>query len=98
MSRIKCLASWPNKNFGGGFVKKKKKYQVELLLGSNRTKMYLPRNTGNWFSYRIVEGRKVLGTVEIGQGSIFWKPYRNRRDGTSFRASWAQFANRMEGE
>jgi hypothetical protein len=54
-------------------MKKRKKYQVELLLGSNKTKMYLPRNTGNWFFLSHSRNRKEIGTVEIGQGSIFWK-------------------------
>jgi hypothetical protein len=78
----------------------KPKYEVELVLGQRDTGMMLPKNTGNWFSYRIftVEGRrrKEIGIVEIGRGSIFWKPYRSQRDGTSFRRSWEQFAARME--
>jgi len=74
------------------------RYEVELLLGSNRTGMHLPKNTGNWFSYRILEGEEEIGTVEIGRGSIFWKPYRHKRDGISFRRSWRDFAIRMESE
>ncbi len=72
------------------------KYEVELLLGSKRTEMYLPKNTGNWFSYRIFEDGEEIGTVEIGRGSIFWKPYRNKRGGGASRRSWREFAARME--
>ena len=72
------------------------KYEVELLLGSKKTGMYLPKNTGNWFSYRIVEDDEEIGTVEIGRGSIFWKPYRNKRAGSAFRRTWRDFALRME--
>jgi hypothetical protein len=74
------------------------KYEVELLLGSKKTGMHLPKNTGNWFSYRIFENDEEIGTVEIGRGSIFWKPYRNKRSGSSFRRSWRDFASRMEEE
>jgi hypothetical protein len=80
-------------------MRKKKlepKYEVELLLGSNKTGMYLPKNTGNWFSYRIIEDGEEIGTVEIGRGSIFWKPYRNRRYGRAFLRGWRDFGLRME--
>ena len=76
--------------------KREPKYEVELLLGSKKTGMQLPKNTGNWFSYRIFQDDEEIGTVEIGRGSIFWKPYRSRRAGTSFRRSWEDFADRME--
>jgi hypothetical protein len=72
------------------------KYEVELLLGRKKTGMYVPKNTGSWFSYRIFENDEEIGTVEIGRGSIFWKPYRNRRYGRSFRSGWEDFAVRME--
>jgi hypothetical protein len=51
------------------------RYEVELLLGSKKTGMHLPKNTGNWFSYRILQSGEETGTVEIGRGSIFWKPF-----------------------
>ena len=76
--------------------KREPKYEVELLLGGRKTGMNLPRNTGNWFSYRILEDDQEIGTVEIGRGFIFWKPYRNRRSGRAFRRSWQDFATRME--
>jgi hypothetical protein len=57
---------------------------------------YLPQNTGNWFSYRIVEDDEEIGTVEIGRGSIFWKPYPNKRAGSAFRRTWRDFALDME--
>ena len=60
------------------------KYEVELLLGSKKTGVHLPKNTGNWFSYRILENDDEIGTVEIGRGSIFWKPYRNKRSDNHF--------------
>jgi hypothetical protein len=72
------------------------KYEVELLLGRKKTGMHLPKNTGNWFSYRIFRGGDEIGTVEIGRGSIFWKPYRNKRSGKSYRRAWSEFADRME--
>jgi hypothetical protein len=74
------------------------KYEVELLLGSKKTGMHLPKNTGNWFSYRIFENEEEIGTVEVGRGSIFWKPYRNKRFGSAFRRTWRDFASRMERE
>jgi hypothetical protein len=74
------------------------RYEVELLLGRNRTGMHLPKNTGNWFSYRILENDEEIGTVEIGRGSIFWKPYRHKRGGIAFRRSWRDFATRIESE
>ena len=58
--------------------------------------MMLPKNTGNWFAFRIFADEKEIGMVEVGRGSIFWKPYRNRRYGTAFRRSWGNFATRME--
>jgi hypothetical protein len=79
--------------------KKKKmepRYEVELVLGRKRTGMVLPKNTGNWFSYRIFADDEEIGTVEVGRGSIFWKPYGNRRYGTSYRHDWLDFARRME--
>ena len=47
------------------------KYEVELVLGKKNTGMYLPKNTGNWFSYRIFENEEEIGIVEVGRGSIF---------------------------
>jgi hypothetical protein len=73
------------------------RYEVELLLRSKKTGMHLPKNTGNWFSYRIFQSGEEIGTVEIGRGSIFWKPYRNKRYGRSYRKNWAAFADLMEG-
>lgn len=76
--------------------KREPKYEVELLLGSRKTGMNLPRNTGNCFSYRVLEDDREIGTVEIGRGSIFWKSYRNRRSGRAFRWSWQDLPTRME--
>lgn len=75
-----------------------KKCRVELVLGRKNTGMHLPRDTGSWFSYRIFEDDEEIGIVEIGRGSIFWKPYRNRRYGTSYRRSWSEFATLMQGK
>lgn len=72
------------------------RYVVELVLGGKRTGMLLPRNTGNWFTYRIFDGPDEIGTVEVGRGSIFWRPYRHKRRGTSYRRSWRRFAELME--
>ncbi|MBX3023789.1 hypothetical protein KF840_02655 [bacterium] len=72
------------------------KYEVELVLGQRKTGMMLPKNTGNWFAFRVFADEEEIGVVEVGRGSIFWKPYRNRRYGTAFRRSWEDFATRME--
>jgi hypothetical protein len=72
------------------------RYAVELVLGRRQTGMKLPKNTGSWISYRIFADGEEIGTVEIGRGSIFWKPYRNKRYGHSYRRSWRAFAERME--
>lgn len=72
------------------------KYEVELVLGQRKTGMMLPKNTGNWFAFRVFVDEEEIGIVEVGRGSIFWKPYRNRRYGTAFRRSWEEFAARME--
>jgi hypothetical protein len=72
------------------------RYEVELVLGQKGTGMHLPKNTGNWFSYRIFADGEQIGIVEVGRGSIFWKPYRNKRYGTSYRRHWLEFARRME--
>lgn len=72
------------------------KYEVELVLGQRKTGMMLPKNTGNWFAFRIFDEDEEIGIVEVGRGSIFWKPYRNRRYGTAFRRPWREFATRME--
>jgi len=72
------------------------KYEVELVLGQRKTGMMLPKNTGNWFAFRIFEDEREIGIVEVGRGSIFWKPYGNRRYGTAFRRSWQDFRTRME--
>ena len=71
------------------------KYEVELVLGQRTTGMMLSKNTGNWFAFRIFADDEEIGIVEAGRGSIFWKPYRNRRYGTAFRRSWEEFAARM---
>ena len=75
---------------------KEPRYGVELVLGGKRTGMCLPRNTGNWFTYRIFDGGEEIGTVEVGRGSIFWRPYRHKRAGMSYRRSWRRFAELME--
>lgn len=72
------------------------KYEVELVVGKRKTGMMLQKNTGNGFAFRIFVDDKEIGKVEIGRGSVFWKPYRNRRYGTAFRRSWEEFAARME--
>jgi len=77
-------------------VKRWSRFAVELVLGQRNSGMYLPKNTGNFLSFRIKDGDSEIGIVEIGGGSIFWKPYRNRRYGTSFRRNWSDFAHRME--
>ena len=69
------------------------RYQVELLLGLNKTDMYLPKNTGNWFSFRILDGDEEIGTVTVGRGSIRWRPYGHKKFITR---PWRQFAQRME--
>lgn len=76
--------------------RRKRKYKVELLLGKNATGMHLPKSTGNWFSYRISEGRTLLGTLDVGQGSIFWRPSKKWRVGPAARRwSWHKFAKEM---
>ena len=75
----------------------KPKYDVELLLGHKKTGMKLPKNTGNWFSYRVLRDGEEIGTLDVGRGSVFWKPYRNRRFGPkAFRRSWDDLAIRMQ--
>jgi len=69
------------------------RYRVELLLGLNKTGMFLPKNTGNWFSFRIFDGEDEIGTVTVGRGSIRWRPYGNKK---FISRGWAQFAQRME--
>ncbi len=69
------------------------RYEVELLLGFKRTEMYLPRNTGNWFSFRIYDGDEEIGTVTIGRGSVRWRPYGHKK---FISRNWDEFAQRME--
>ena len=76
--------------------KRKRKYKVELLLGKTPTRMYLPKSTGNWFSYRISEGRTLLGTLDVGRGSIFWRPSNKWKGGpTARRWSWHKLKEMM---
>ncbi|HYD47668.1 MAG TPA: hypothetical protein VEB21_04940 [Terriglobales bacterium] len=69
------------------------RYEVELLLGLNKTGMYLPKNTGNWFSFRIFEGEEEIGTVTVGRGSIRWRSYNKKK---AVIRNWREFAQRME--
>lgn len=74
--------------------KRARKYKVELLLGKVKTGMHLPKSTGNWFSYRVSEGGSVLGTLDVGQGSLYWRPSKTWRGGpTARRLSWHRFAD-----
>jgi hypothetical protein len=68
-------------------------YDVELLLGLNKTGMLLPKNTGNWFSFRIFDEGEEIGTVTAGCGSIRWRPHGHKKFMTR---GWRQFAQRME--
>lgn len=48
---------------------------------------------GSSLSLNIFANDKKLGTLEIGQGSLFWYP-KNKRNGK--RIDWTSFAEMMD--
>ena len=54
--------------------------------------MFLPKNIGTAFEFRVLEKGKLLGTLQVGRGSISWTPPRGRQ---RIMVTWDVLADRL---
>jgi hypothetical protein len=75
---------------------KSKKAETEVIVHQVSDVVLTKMNSKNSMEIYVRSGRKLLGTLILGRGSVEWKPEGHSVN--TFKKSWRQFAAMLDSE